>query len=140
MLAGMNPVLRTGVWVFCSLAGEEAPAEAVAVSLATFREDEGLALVLPLDAARCLGFDTDQPMARIVLEVFSALDGVGLTAAVASALADRDIPCNMIAAYHHDNVFVPVARAEEALAILRRLQQRAQANAVSGADEPADQS
>jgi len=123
MVGGMNPLLRSGVWVFCTLPGDQAPEEALAASLAMFREDEGLALVLPLEAAQRLGFDTTQPMARIVLQVFSALDGVGLTAAVATALADQGIACNMIAAYHHDNVFVPLARADESLAILRQLQQ-----------------
>ena len=46
-------------------------------------------------------------MARITLTGHSALDGVGLTAAVASALADAEIPCNMVAAFHHDHAFVP---------------------------------
>jgi hypothetical protein len=62
-------------------------------------------------------------MACLTLTVHSALDGVGLTAAVASALADEGIPCNMVAAFHHDHVFVPEERAEEALAILRALAQ-----------------
>jgi hypothetical protein len=57
-------------------------------------------------------------MPRIVLEVFSALDGVGLTAGVAAALTAANIPCNMIAGYHHDHVFVPAARAKQAQAVL----------------------
>ena len=63
-------------------------------------------------------------MRRIVLQVFSALDGVGLTAAVATALANEGIPCNMIAGYHHDHVFVPSAMAGRAVAVLRDLQVR----------------
>ncbi|MEJ2457732.1 MAG: ACT domain-containing protein [Novosphingobium sp.] len=62
------------------------------------------------------------PMARIVLEVHSALDGTGLTAAVSGGLAEAGIPCNMAAAYHHDHAFVPLGDAERALPILRRLQ------------------
>ena len=49
-------------------------------------------------------------MARL-LQVHSALDGVGLTAAVAGALAAAGIACNVIAAFHHDHLFVPAARA-----------------------------
>jgi len=64
-------------------------------------------------------------MKRIVLTANSALDGVGLTAAVASALAETDIPCNIVAAFRHDHVFVPSAMAERALAILKALQDRA---------------
>ena len=63
-------------------------------------------------------------MRRITLRVHSALDGVGLTAAVATALAGHGIACNMVAAFHHDHVFVPAARAEEALAILKTLAAR----------------
>ena len=58
-------------------------------------------------------------MACLTLTVHSALDGVGLTAAVATALAGAGIPANMIAGYHHDHVFVPEHQAEAALACLR---------------------
>lgn len=93
--------------------------------LATFREDEGTALVLTEEDASLHGLDLSMPMSRIVLEVFSALDGVGLTAGVATALADEGIPCNMIAAYHHDNVFVPEQKAVKAVEVLHEVQRRA---------------
>jgi hypothetical protein len=64
-------------------------------------------------------------MRQITLNVFSALEGVGLTAAVAVALADAGIACNMVAAFHHDHVFVPEAQAEAALKVLRELSQKA---------------
>lgn len=64
-------------------------------------------------------------MRQITLDVHSALDGVGLTAAVASALSDHGIACNVVAAHHHDHVFVPEAWAEEALTVLRDLAARA---------------
>jgi uncharacterized protein len=44
-----------------------------------------------------------------------------LTAAVAAALADAGISANVVAAFHHDHVFVPARRADEALDCLRRL-------------------
>jgi hypothetical protein len=78
-------------------------------------------VILPLAEARALGLPTDLPMACITLTVQSALDGVGLTAAVSGALAEAGIPCNMVAAFHHDHVFVPEDRAGEALAILTAL-------------------
>jgi len=55
--------------------------------------------------------------------VHSALEGVGLTAAVTSALADMGIACNVVAGFHHDHLFVPWQRREEALDALRRLSQ-----------------
>jgi hypothetical protein len=53
--------------------------------------------------------------------VHSALDGVGLTAAVASVLAERGIACNVVAGFHHDHLFVPWERREEALEALASL-------------------
>ena len=61
-------------------------------------------------------------MRRITLRVFSALDGVGLTAAVANALATRGIACNVVTAYRHDHIFVPSDRAQEAIEALHELQ------------------
>jgi hypothetical protein len=77
--------------------------------------------------ARKSSLNTDQPMRCITLNVYSALDGVGLTAAVATVLGDADIPCNMVAAFHHDHVFVPADMAERALAVLVELQRRSSA-------------
>jgi uncharacterized protein len=125
MLAGMTPTLKEGTYFFCTTDDVAISAPASAVSLATFREDEGTALVLNAADAAEYGFDLGMPMSRIVLEVFSALDGVGLTAGVAGALADHGIPCNMIAAYHHDNVFVPEPMKDRALRILEELQRTA---------------
>ncbi len=83
-------------------------------------------MILEVEVAASLGFDITLPMRRIVLEVFSALDGVGLTADVSAALAGENIPCNMVSAYHYDNVFVPVAMANRAMQVLRSLQAAAQ--------------
>ena len=123
MIAGMRPDLREGVFVFYSLAQGDAAA-LLPHAIATFREDEGLSLLLPLALAEKAGFAVDQPMRQITLQVYSSLSGVGLTAAVATALAEAGIPCNMIAATHHDHAFVPAAEAGRALAILQDLSRR----------------
>jgi uncharacterized protein len=54
-------------------------------------------------------------MRQITLQVFSALEGVGLTAAVAGVPADHGFACNMVAACHHDHAFVPGADAGRAV-------------------------
>lgn len=119
MLAGMEPVVQPGLWVFCILAaGSPLPPEA----LASFVEAEGLSAILPIEVAARIGADTAPAMRQITLTVHSALDGVGLTAGVAAALAEQAIPCNMVAAFHHDHVFVPEALAPQAMAALRALQ------------------
>ncbi len=115
MVAGMTPELKSGCYVFCAAGDRDwAPLE----PLAMFREAEGVSLILERGAAEAAGFPIVSPMALITLNVYSALDGVGLTAAVATALAEAGIACNMVAALNHDHVFVPVERAEEAMAVL----------------------
>ena len=59
--------------------------------------------------------------AQITLGVDSSLEAVGLTAAVSTALAAAGVPCNVIAAMHHDHLFVPWAQRDAALAALRAL-------------------
>ncbi len=121
MIRAMEPCLDPRLWVFCTTRDETLAQRAR--PLATLREDEGLSLILDIDEARALGFDTSHPMCCITLRVFSALDGVGLTAAVAAALADKGIPCNMVAGYHHDHALVPAQSAAEALLRLQALQE-----------------
>ncbi|MEJ5217425.1 ACT domain-containing protein [Cognatishimia sp. D5M38] len=119
MISGMAPVLDDALYHFCVLPdGFEA---LKSQALASFVEDEGFSVILTDQVAKDAGLASDLPMRRITLTVHSALDGVGLTAAVASALADAGIACNMVAAYHHDHAFVPATDADRALAILQAL-------------------
>ncbi len=116
----MEPQLHPGVYVFVSLPpGEPMPA---VEPLATFREVEGLSLILPEQDAVSRGLAVLFRAAWISLEVHSDLEAVGLTAAVAAALTHRGISCNVVAGTFHDHLFVPVDRADEALECLRRLQ------------------
>ena len=124
MIAGMRPDLRAETFVFCALPEGADAAALLPHAIATFHEDEGLSLLLPRVVAQAHGFPLDQPMRQITLQVHSSLSGVGLTAAVAAALADAGIPCNMIAATRHDHAFVPADMAERALAILQDLSRR----------------
>lgn len=116
MIAGMSPRLDPEAWIFCT---GGAP---LTQAIASFAEAEGLSQILPLAFAEMAGHDTSLPMARIVLEVHSALDGHGLTAAVSTALAEAGIACNMVAAFHHDHVFVPFSEKDRALGVLEALQ------------------
>jgi hypothetical protein len=116
LLAGLDPRLDDRPWVFVSLAAPP-PAEA----LMLFREDEGMTAVLAPAEARRLGLPDAPVFRRITLGIQSSLEAVGLTAAVAGALAEAGIAANVVAAYHHDHVFVPEGRADAAMQCLRRL-------------------
>ena len=124
MISGMTPKLRPGIFVFVSTRTETVIGALLPVAIATFREAEGLSLLVPVDAARAADQSDAHPMRQITLNVYSSLEGVGLTAAVATELAKAGIACNMIAAHHHDHAFVPADLAEKAMVVLQALQAR----------------
>ena len=118
LLAELRPVRQPGCYVFTTIAG---PPPAALRPVMTFTENEGLTLIVAKDAADAAGLPYDLVTAWITLTVSSALDAVGLTAAVAGALADAGLSCNVVAAVHHDHLFVPEPSAAAALAVLAGL-------------------
>ncbi|WP_109466532.1 ACT domain-containing protein [Albibacillus kandeliae] len=120
MISGMSPELNRGRFVFCTSNDRAFFLRCANEAIATYREEEGMSLILPVETAERHGLDTSLTMACITLTVTSSLEGIGLTAAVAEALAMANIPCNVVAAYHHDHVFVPAYLAQEALDVLRK--------------------
>jgi uncharacterized protein len=93
-------------------------------ALGTFREPEGVPAIVEERAAEALGLRPVFRAAWITLTADSDLQAVGLTAAEALALAEAGIACNVVAAAHHDHLFVPAERGEDALAVLAALQDR----------------
>jgi hypothetical protein len=119
LLAGMCPQLNTGEYVFTVAPDGCIPAGVRPV--VTVAEEEGLTLVLPRQDADRTGLAYDYVAGWITLRVHSALESVGLTAAVAEALARVGISCNVVAGFHHDHLFVPHAdalRARDTLELL----------------------
>ena len=114
MLGSMAPKLDTRPYEFRfhSDSGADVPPGTFAV----IQEEEGPTFVVATEVA-----GSDCHFARITLTVHSDLEGVGLTAAVSTALAKAGIACNVIAAFHHDHLFVPWDRREEAMEILTML-------------------
>jgi uncharacterized protein len=121
LLAGMEPELREGEFVFCTFANGKMADLARLDPLGMFRESEGLTLILPRETAEREGL-IGPPMRMITLTVHSSLEAVGLTAAFSARLAREGIGANVVAAFHHDHIFVPAADAERALAALKALQ------------------
>jgi hypothetical protein len=123
LLASMDPVLRPGRFVFVVVPDEDL-LDALAPE-ATIREPEGLSAVVRREQADALGLPYDYVAAWITLRVHSALDAIGLTAAVSTALARAGLSCNVIAGYHHDHLLVPADRAPAALEALAGLAPKA---------------
>lgn len=117
LLESMEPTLLEGEFVVVSTT----QLTLVGGAMAMVQEDEGTTFVLARDVADAHGLDYEFVAAWITLGVHSALDSVGLTAAVSSALARADISCNVLAGLHHDHLLVPFDCRQEALSVLHDL-------------------
>ncbi|MEU8175569.1 ACT domain-containing protein [Microbispora hainanensis] len=121
LLSGMRPRLNPGRYVFTAVDGRIPAGVRPVVTVA---EEEGLTLVLPQREADAAGLAYEYVAGWITLRVHSALEAVGLTAAVARELAAAGLSCNVVAGFHHDHLFVPYERAAEAVALLEDLARR----------------
>ena len=121
LLVLLEPSLLPGDFVFCTAANLKYGDFAELQPLASYQEEEGLTLVLLKQSADVAGLAYDSVFNCITLMVHSSLDAVGLTAAVSGKLAANGISANVMAAYHHDHVFVPENKAKLALQLLAEL-------------------
>lgn len=117
LLQWLDPALQPGAYAFCDATGVSDLSTAVAI----VRESEGTTAIVPVGEALRLGWTVEFRAAWITLRVTSDLHAVGLTAAVATALANAGIACNVVAGLRHDHLFVPDAEATRALGVLAAL-------------------
>jgi uncharacterized protein len=90
-----------------------------------FKEEEGITIIIEKEQADLLRLSYSAEMSWITLTVYSSLTAVGLTAAFSKALAEKGISCNVVAAFHHDHIFVARKDADAALGILTKLPEQA---------------
>lgn len=121
LLRSLNPVLNEGEYVFCPVKGN------VNIDirdvLGSFNEEEGITIVVEKHVADEMNLSYSFVSSWITLQVHSSLEAVGLTAAFSKALSDAGISCNVIAAFYHDHIFVPVKEKSRAMEILTGLSQ-----------------
>ncbi|WP_334522196.1 ACT domain-containing protein [Bradyrhizobium sp. AZCC 2230] len=120
LLKDMKPEMQPGIFVFCTIPPNESIPAAVD-PLLTFREQEGTTLVIQREEAEAAGLHHAFASPMITLTVHSALDAVGFLAAITARLAEAGISVNAVSAFHHDHLFVPDDRADDAMALLREL-------------------
>ncbi|MFT4864997.1 MAG: hypothetical protein ACI9CV_001731 [Ilumatobacter sp.] len=113
MLASLQVERRPGVFTFVEVAVPTS--ELLAAAHGMVNEAESTTLILPVQAAELAGLPVDIELAWLSLTVQSSLEAVGLTAAFAATLGTHDIPCNVLAGYHHDHILVPVDKAQLAI-------------------------
>ena len=112
----MAPQLHPDTFVFCSFADFVVPAGLDPIC--TFRETEGITAIVEKQRAVRAGVSGLFESRLITLTVHSALDAVGFIACLTTTLADANIACNAVAGYHHDHLFVPIHRVDEAMQLL----------------------
>ena len=116
LLRDLDVARRPGTFAYIQVAAGTPPPPVVAAMI-----DEGATTTYVVDADSPLAHEATFRAAWLTLTVHSALEAVGLTAAMATALAAADIPANVLAGALHDHVLVPEDRADEAIRILRAL-------------------
>ena len=112
----MAPHLHPETFVYCTFPDFRLPAGINPIC--TFREAEGLTAIVERSEADRADVPHVFEARLITLTVHSSLDAIGLLATVATGLAKASIPCNAIAAYHHDHLFVPRHLADNAMSLL----------------------
>lgn len=120
LLSSMEPRLNPGIFAYVSTPDWKTLQEVEIYAMV--REPEGISAVVKESDAKALGLPIMFRTAWITLTVQSDLKAVGLTVAFSEALAGAGISCNVVAGAWHDHIFVPAARGEEAVAVLRHLQ------------------
>ncbi len=119
LLAEMSPLLDTQTFVFVTLPNREMP-PAIAPRM-IMQEAEGTTIIVTKAAADDAGLDYVFACRMITLNVHSALDAVGFLARITTRLAELGMGVNPVAGYFHDHLFVPAARADDAMAALHQM-------------------
>jgi hypothetical protein len=119
LLAGMRPVLIEGEFVYAMV--EDLRGIEPKDTLCSFQENEGTTLICSREYADRAGLRYEGCFRQITLSVHSSLQAVGFLAAVSGALARAGIPCNAVAAFCHDHLFIPSDQAPKAIEVLSNL-------------------
>ena len=122
LLANVDPVLDERSFIFCTFPELNNDDICRLSPIGFFHEKEGLTLIITTDDALSNGIRFDTVYKLISLTVHSSLNAVGLTAAIATKLASKDISANVVAAYYHDHIFVQKEKAGLAMEAIVELQ------------------
>jgi len=118
ILRSLQPRLLPGEFVFVSVLPDQA---ATLIAMATIVELEGTTVVLRRADADAAFLPYDFVARWITLTAHSSLATVGLTATIATALAEAGVSSNVLAGFHHDHLLVPGHQAELSMTVLREL-------------------
>jgi len=117
LIQSMEPHLSDETYVFATV---ENSFNCDALSpLMIFREHEGQTLILEQRRAVAAGIECEFPCKMITLNIHSSLEAVGFLARITQRLAKLQMGVNPVSGFYHDHLFIPIDRAQEALAELQ---------------------
>lgn len=119
--AALLPELQPGEYVFCTFPTIEWEVMALLDPICVFREEEGISLIIAKEIADRIESPYEITFRLISFTADTSLNAVGITAEFSSKLAEKGISANVVAAYHHDHIFVPATQADAAIKILKNL-------------------
>lgn len=118
LLKSMKPKLNLGEFVFSEVKSlDEINLNEV---LMFFKENESITIIAEREVAEKMNLKYSYVSSWITLTIHSSLEAVGLTAAFSKALSEKEISCNVVAAFYHDHIFVDKKDAQKAMEILNK--------------------
>lgn len=120
LLKEMKPEVKAGEFVFCSIS-EFSMVLAEVSPIGIFHEDEGTTLILSRLYANEANLEYDSVYKMITLTIHSDLNAVGFIAKISERFAKKNIPLNVISAFHHDHLFVLEKNLDDAIWELKML-------------------
>lgn len=116
----MNPKLNDEEFVFCSIS-ENCFSQLEIIPILIFREKEGVSLILTRKDADLNSLVYTGVWSWITLSVHSDLAAIGFLATITDKLAKSGISVNVVSAFYHDHLFVPLEQAQKAIILLEDL-------------------
>ena len=121
LLNNLQPNLLNEDYVFITLEDYSFDFSNFLHPIATFKEEEGLTLVISEERAKRENFEYNSVFKCISLGVHSSLNSVGLIATISTLLSEKGISCNVFSGYFHDHLFVQKSLSKEALELLKSI-------------------
>ena len=121
LLNNLQPNLLNEDYVFITLEDYSFDFFNLLHPIATFKEEEGLTLVISEERAKRENFEYNSVFKCISLGVHSSLNSVGLIATISTLLTEKGISCNVFSGYFHDHLFVQKSLSKEALELLKSI-------------------
>jgi hypothetical protein len=119
ILNNLQPELLNEDYVF--IKSDDTDSENKLDPIATFKEKEGVTLVITRERAQGNNLQYNSVFSCISLGVHSSLTSVGLISAISKSLSDNGIACNIFSGYFHDHIFVQKSFSTQALELINNI-------------------